>query len=227
MPAFNEESTIQAIIKKIDQVDLHGLVDQKELIVVDDGSTDKTFEIVSKLQQSYHFISLLQHSENRGKGEAIKTAAKKATGDIFIIQDADLEYDPEDYLACIRPIISNKAEVVYGNRFNEHNVFIRYRMHWFCSKLLNLLVLLLYGHKLDDEATGYKVFSAKLFNNTPLTGKGFEWEPEITAKILKKGVAIHQVPIRYYPRSFDEGKKISWKDGMIAIWTLFKYRIMD
>ncbi|HII72554.1 TPA: glycosyltransferase family 2 protein [Candidatus Woesearchaeota archaeon] len=226
MPAYNEEDSIAKIIAKIDKVDLGKYNVTKELIIVDDGSKDRTVEIVRGLKKKYPYIRFIRHKKNRGKGGAIKTAIRYASGDILIVQDADLEYDPEDYPACILPIMKGKAKVVYGSRFLVKKQNIRYRLNWLATKLLNYMVLFLYFQHITDEPTCYKTFDAKLIKSIRINGNRFEWEPEVTAKLCKMGHRIHEVPIKYYPRSVEEGKKINWKDGVEAVWTLIKYRFV-
>lgn len=227
MPAYNEEKSIAKIIEKIDAVDLkkHGI--DRELIIVDDGSKDRTVEIIHKLMKRYSYIRFFQHKKNKGKGGAIKTAIGQARGQILIVQDADLEYDPQDYFRCIMPILKGKAKVVYGSRFLNRNYPIKYFLNWVATNVLNIMVMVLYFNKMTDEPTCYKTFRADVIKKIKINGNRFEWEPEVTAKILKKGIKIREVAISYYPRSFEEGKKICWKDGVQAVWTLLKYRFVD
>lgn len=234
VPAYNESATIKELLELVKSVNLeqHGI--EKEIIVVDDGSKDNTAEIVRRING----IRLIRHRKNQGKGAGVRTGIKYATGTILIIQDADLEYNPHDYYKLIKPIIDGKTKVVYGSRFLSHlqkteNVnFLRakhesaYNMAYMGGRVLTLLANLLYNAKITDEATCYKVFDAKLIKSIPIHGKKFEWEPEILAKIRKRGHRILEVPTTYKPRSFEEGKKINWKDGIQAIWTLFKYRFV-
>ncbi|MBW2967079.1 glycosyltransferase family 2 protein [Candidatus Woesearchaeota archaeon] len=227
MPAYNEEATLAEIVRRIDAVDLEARGISRELIIVDDGSKDRTVEIAKGLQKKYGYIRFIQHSRNRGKGGAVKTAIRNAKGHVLIVQDADLEYDPRDYFRCILPILKGRAKVVYGSRFMAGRQKIRYRANWIATKVLNLIVLALYFNWITDEPTCYKTFRSDVIKRMRIEGNRFEWEPEVTAKILKKGIRIHEVPIRYYPRSFEEGKKINWKDGVEAVWTLFKYRFVS
>ncbi|MBN2545294.1 MAG: glycosyltransferase family 2 protein [Spirochaetes bacterium] len=220
IPVYNEIKFLEELLEKVENVkDI-----EKEIIIVDDGSIDGTEEILKKLKNKYKVIF---HEKNMGKGAAIKTGISQAHGDIIIVQDADLEYEPNDYHRLIKPIVDGKAKVVYGSRFLSKNQVIKYKLNWLATKLLNYMVLFLYFHKITDEPTCYKTFDAKLIKSIKLKGDRFDWEPEVTAKILKKGIKIHEVPISYYPRSFKEGKKIGWKDGFQAIWTLIKYRFID
>lgn len=198
----------------------------KEIIVVDDGSKDGTKEILHNLNT--HNIKTVFHERNRGKGAAIRTGLKHVTGDIVIIQDADLEYDPKEYPRLIQPILEGKAQVVYGSRFLHPLTSKKIYYHFVMGvKLLNVLTYLLYGAKITDEATGHKAFKTEVIKNIALKCERFEFCPEITAKVCKKGYTIYEVPISYRGRSFQEGKKIKWKDGIEAIYTLIKYRFID
>jgi dolichol-phosphate mannosyltransferase len=225
IPVFNEKTTIKKIIGLLNEVDI-----DKEIIVVDDGSTDGTRETVANLNTVG--IKKLFHKENRGKGAAIRTGLANVTGDIVIIQDADLEYNPKEYPQLVEPILQGKADVVYGSRFQRLSAHKDLPYHFYYSffwgvKFLNFLTYLLYGAKLTDEATCYKVFKTNVIKNIDLKCERFEFCPEVTAKVCKKGYKIHEVPISYRGRRFDEGKKINWKDGLEAIYTLIKYRFVD
>ncbi len=220
IPVYNENKFLEELLKKVENV--NGI--DKEIIIVDDGSIDGTTEFLKKLKNKYKVIF---HEKNMGKGAAIKTGIAHSTGDIIIVQDADLEYEPNDYHRLIKPITDGKAEVVYGSRFLNKNQIIKYKLNWLATKLLNFIVLFLYFHRITDEPTCYKTFNAKVIKSIKIKCSRFDWEPEVTAKILKKGIKIHEVPISYYPRSFEDGKKIGWKDGFQAIWALIKYRFTD
>ncbi len=197
---------------------------EKEIIVVDDGSTDGTQNILKALNDST--VKVLYHSENRGKGSAIKTAQTQVSGEVVIIQDADLEYQPEDYPKLIKPIEDGFADVVYGSRFlGPHRVFMFW--HYVGNKFLTWLTNILYNTMLTDMETGYKVFRAEVFKKLKIRSNGFNLEPEITARIFKQKLRVVEVPITHYGRGYDEGKKIGWKDGFIAIWTLIRYRFTD
>ncbi len=200
----------------------------KEIILVDDGSSDGTAE---KLKQYKDNGAIIVHSSriNFGKGTAIRVGLTYATGDYILIQDGDLEYDPQDYLKLLEPVINSGAKVVYGSRFmNTKGKIKGMRLaNWLANKLLRLLTNILYGAKLTDEATAYKLFSRNVFEGVSLRSKRFEFCPEVTAKVLKAGYKIVEVPISYNPRSLIEGKKITWRDGVEAFWTLFKYRFID
>lgn len=237
IPAYNEEETIAELIGRVRKVELKNLENkpiEKEIIVIDDGSKDRTREIVRNIEG----IRFIEHEKNLGKGGAVKTGIREATGNIIIVQDADLEYDPNEYALCIRPIIEGRSKVVYGSRFLSQkqkdanlNFFKRhqnaYRMAFLGGRLLTLLANILYHAKITDEATCYKTFEARFIKSIKINGNRFEWEPEILAKVRKRGEKIIEVPISYRPRTFEEGKKINWKDGIQAIWTLIKYRFVD
>ncbi|MHC5076586.1 MAG: glycosyltransferase family 2 protein [Planctomycetota bacterium] len=221
IPVYNENTTIKKIINMVNEVDV-----KKEVIVVDDGSDDGTKEILRNIKMNS--LKTVFHERNRGKGAAIRTGLKYVTGDIVIIQDADLEYDPQEYPKLIQPIVEGKAKVVYGSRFLRPLTSPKIYYHFVLGvKLLNLLTYLLYGVKTTDEATCYKVFRTEVIKNIELKCEGFEFCPEITAKICKKGYKIYEVPTPYTARYYQEGKKITWRDGVKAIYTLIKYRFID
>jgi glycosyltransferase involved in cell wall biosynthesis len=222
IPVYNEVKYIEEVIKKVKDVNI-----EKEIVVVDDFSTDGTREILKGLQGDG--VRVLFHEKNKGKGAALRTGFKYTTGEVIIIQDADLEYDPQDYIKLMEPINSGIAEVVYGSRFLERrytpdykNLF--YLFHFIGNKILSFLVSILYFTKITDMETCYKVMKRDVLDNMNLTATGFEIEPEITVKILRRGFKIYEVPINYVPRDYREGKKISWRDGINAIYVLFKYR---
>jgi len=222
MPVFNERNTIQEILRRVRAVDLGEIA--KEIIVVDDGSTDGTRDILALEEDST--TRVLRHDCNRGKGAAIRTALAHATGDFLIIQDADLEYDPDDYRALIGPILKKKAEVVYGSRFTgEHRNMLFW--HMLGNKFLSLVTNVLYNTTISDMETCYKLFWRPVLDGVVIKSNRFNFEPEITAKMLKKKVRIYEVPISYAGREYSEGKKITWRDGFSALWTLVKYRFVD
>ena len=220
MPVYNEKDTIEEILRRVRSVNI-----DKEIIVVDDFSTDGTREILQQLADGGD-LRVIFHPKNRGKGAAIRTALEHAAGDIIIIQDADLEYDPAEYRRVIRPILKGRAKVVYGSRFlGEHKAM--YFWHQVGNKLLTLVTNVLYDTTLTDMETCYKAFLADVIKPIKLRANRFDFEPEITAKVLKRGHRIYEVPISYAGREFHEGKKISWKDGVVALYCLIKYRFVD
>jgi glycosyltransferase involved in cell wall biosynthesis len=199
-----------------------------EIIIVDDGSTDGTRDLYPQIAALDDRIKIWLHKRNQGKGAALRTGFKKATGDIFLIQDADLEYDPRDYYALVRPIEEGRAAVVYGSRFRGGPTKAMFFWHMVGNKFLTTLTNVLYNTILTDMETCYKVFRADVIRDIPLRAKGFEFEPEITSKVLKRGFRIYEVPISYNGREFDEGKKLNpWKEGPKAFYYLFKYRFVD
>ena len=225
IPVYNEEKTILKVLDKVKKVKLNDIT--KEIILVDDFSTDGTKNILSELKDSS--LKIFFHQKNHGKGAAIRTALKHATGDIIIIQDADLEYEPEEYPKLLEPIIENETKVVYGSRLKaiRKNIKNMYKLHYIGNTVLTLMTNLLYGSMISDMETCYKVFRKEVIKDMKLKAKRFDFEPEITAKILKKGYKIKEVPINFVGRKFDEGKKITWKDGIKALYYLIKYRFVD
>ncbi len=221
IPVYNEIKTLNQILEKVEKTDFCGL--EKEIILIDDGSTDGTKELYSTL--SY---KVLYHDVNQGKGAAIRTGLKEATGDIIVIQDADLEYDPVDYKDLIQLILDNKADVAYGTRLNGGKPSRAFMFHHLLgNKLLTLITNILYNTTLTDMETCYKAFRADFIKDITIKSDRFDFEPEITAKVLKKGARIYELPISYYGREYAEGKKITWKDGFQAFWTLIKFRFVD
>jgi glycosyltransferase involved in cell wall biosynthesis len=220
IPVYDEAATIAEILKQVRAVGL-----ASEIIVVDDGSTDGTRERLKSEETAPNTI-VIYHDQNRGKGAAVRSGLDRATGDIILMQDADLEYDPRDYASLIRPIEEGRVKVVYGSRFLGPRKAMLF-WHMLGNKLLTLLTNLLYNTILSDMETGYKVFRADVIKGIPLKSRRFELEPEITAKVLKRGHRIFEVPISYYGREYHEGKKITWHEGPKAIWTLIKYRFVD
>ena len=228
IPVYNEANTLKEIISRVKGVKLPNGV-AREIVVVDDHSRDKSLEILKKIGG----IKLFTHRVNKGKGAAVRLGMAKATGEMLLIQDADLEYSPKDYPRLIKPILDGKADVVYGTRLRNYPIKLAganhtpFFSHYLGNKLLTLTTNLLYGDGLTDMETCYKVFTKKVAKSIKLKAQRFEFEPEITAKILKKGYKIYEIPIKVTPRGYDEGKKITWRDGFIAVWTLIKYRFMD
>ena len=227
IPVFNEVTTITTVIHAVEKATIpNGW--QREIIVVDDYSTDGTREVLAKIKTH----KIIFHDKNQGKGMAIRTALESSTGDVFLIQDADLEYDPSEYPALLTCIL-NGADVVYGTRFKMMKLKLfgphktRLPLHYFGNRFLTLLTNVLYGSSISDMETGYKVFTKRVVQNLRLRARRFDFEPEITAKILKQKFTIVEVPIHFHARKFNEGKKITWRDGFKAAWYLFRYRIMD
>lgn len=220
IPVFNEKETLQQILQKVKSVDI-----EKEIIIVDDYSTDGTRKILEKINDDN--VKVVYHSENKGKGAAIRTAQEhNISGDVVIIQDADLEYQPEDYPKLIKPIQDGFADVVYGSRFlGTHRVFMFW--HYFGNKFLTWLTNILYNTMLTDMETCYKLFRVKVFKRLNIRSSRFDFEAEVTAKVFKEKLRVVEVPITHYGRGYEEGKKITWKDGFIAIWTLIRYRFVD
>lgn len=218
IPAYNERATILEAISRVRAAPV-----AKEIIVVDDASTDGTAELVESVAGPD--LRLIRQARNQGKGAAIRRALQEASGEVVIIQDADLEYDPTDYPAVIGPILNGEAEVVYGTRAPEFRG-MRWQNRLF-NRLAALLTNVLYRAHITDEATCYKAFRTDVIRTVPLTCKRFEFCPEVTAKVRKRGLRIHEVPICYEARSIGAGKKIRWWDGVEALWTLIKYRFKD
>ena len=230
IPAYNEEKTISEIIKRVKKAGIGSI--KKEIIIVDDFSKDKTREILLKLRDSS--VKIFFHEKNKGKGAAIRTGLQHATGDIILIQDADMEYNPEEYPKLLKPILEENAKVVYGSRltaikslYNNRDKREMYTLHYIGNVFLTLMTNILYGSKITDMETGYKVFKREVIKNIKLRARRFDFEPEITAKILKRGYKIKEVPISFNARSFHEGKKITWIDGIKALLYLIKYRLVD
>lgn len=220
IPVFNERQTIVEIVERVRNAPY-----EKEIIIVDDASTDGTGDILDELAEASD-ITLFRHEKNRGKGAALRTGVRVASGDVTIIQDADLEYDPVDYPKILDPILSSKADVVYGSRFvggESHRVF--YFWHSVGNKVLTLLSNALTGLNLTDMETCYKAFKTEILKSIDLKEDRFGFEPEITAKLARKRLRIYEVGISYSGRTYDEGKKIGWKDGIQAIWCILKYSL--
>jgi len=221
VPVYNEHATLEALLRRVLAVPI-----DKEVIVVDDGSGDGTRDVLADLVGRLP-IRALYHERNRGKGYAIRTALAEASGDITIIQDADLEYDPEDYPRLVEPILRGETNVVYGSRYLGGDNPLPFTHFKIAVLLLNAMANLLYGTHLTDEATCYKVFRTSLLRSLPLRCERFEFCPEVTARVAKRGERILEIPIRYHYRTREQGKKIGWRDGFEAIWTLLRYRFSD
>lgn len=221
VPVYNEVSTLETIVKKLEETDFCGL--EKEIIMIDDYSTDGTRDLYSKFP-----YKVLYHDYNQGKGAALRTGFKDATGDIIVIQDADLEYDPVDYAPLIKLILDGKADVCYGTRLAGGKPSRSFMFtHWLGNKFLSLTTNILYGSTLTDMETCYKAFRADFIKGIEIKSNRFDFEPEITAKVLKRGARLYELPVSYYGREFSEGKKITWVDGFHALWALVKFRFTD
>lgn len=223
IPCYNEMATLPELLRRVEAADAGPV--QKQIILVDDGSSDGTREFLQSLQQRH---TVLLHPRNQGKGSAIRTGLAAVTGDFVLVQDADLEYNPDNYRDLLQPLLKRQTRVVYGSRIRNrknkrHSGYGYYVGGVFLSKLTNLL----YGSDITDEPTCYKAFDAELLRQIPLSCTGFEFCPEITAKVLKRGEKIIEVPIDYFPRTTTEGKKIRLRDGFEAIWTLVKLRFVN
>ncbi len=221
IPVFNEEQNIREILRRVQAAKL-----AREIVVVDDGSQDGTRDILKKLDGRGK-VRVILHEKNKGKGAAVVTGLNAAKGDVLLIQDADLEYDPRDYPVLLQPIQEGVADVVYGSRFlgGPHRVTMFW--HLVANKLLTLMTNILYNTILTDMETGYKVFRRKVIEDMKLRAKRFDFEPEFTAKVLKRKHRIYEVPISFNPRDYSQGKKIKLKDAFEAVWTLLKYRFVD
>lgn len=223
MPVYNEANSI---VKAIDAVKNASISLEKEIIIVDDGSKDGTSGILKSIKDD--IIKVYYHEKNQGKGAALKTGFSNATGDIVIIQDADLEYDPSEYESLIDPIINHDADVVYGSRLSGGRPTRMYMFwHRVGNAVLTFLTNMLYNTTLTDMETGYKVFKKEVIKDINIKSRDFTVEPELTAKIFKKKCKVYEVPISYYGRSYSEGKKIRWHHGISAIWALIKYKFTD
>jgi glycosyltransferase involved in cell wall biosynthesis len=220
MPVFNEAATVEEIIRRVVAVPI-----RTQLIVVDDGSIDGTRDVLTRLKRELGFALLLQ-PRNLGKGAALRTGFESVSGDLVVIQDADLEYSPEEFPALIELICDGRADVVYGSRFlGRHRVFLF--THYLGNRLLTLVTNVLYNTMLTDMETCYKVMRTDVMRSMTLRSNGFGIEPELTAKIFKRGYRVYEIPITYDGRGYDEGKKIGWRDGVVALWVLLRYRFTE
>ncbi len=230
MPVYNEADTVWEAVRRVQGMDV-----VKEVIVIDDGSTDGSREILNSLEAETrkdndppNELKVIYQPVNRGKGAAIRSAIAQVTGDMIIIQDADLEYDPQDYKNLLDPILSGKADVVYGTRFyggGPHRVLFFW--HYLGNQILTLFSNLLTNLNLSDMEVGYKAFRSDILKSIRIKSNRFGFEPEITVKIAKKGLRVYEVPISYYGRTYKEGKKITWKDGIAAFYFLLRFRLKD
>ena len=232
VPVFNEKNTVEKTLDKLIKTSIDKV--KKEIVVINDGSSDGTSEILNNYVKNKKNIILVHHKKNQGKGAAIRTGMKSAKGDFVVIQDADLEYDPAYLNKLILPIVNGKTEVVYGTRLNRwpdlkrDERTPRFLLHYLGNRFLSLLISILFFRWLTDIETGYKIFPRKIFNQLNIKSFGFEFEPEITIKLIKKGLRIIEIPIRTIPRGYSEGKKLNTlRDGSKAIWAILKYRFLD
>ncbi len=221
IPVFNEIQTINEILHRVEATGL-----PQEILVVDDGSVDGTRDILKELDGN-GLVRVVMHEHNQGKGAAVTTGIRCATGDVIIIQDADLEYDPRDYPVLLKPLQEGIADVVYGSRFLGGPRRPTMYWHMLANKLLTLMTNVLYDNIMTDMETGYKVFRREAVKDINIHARRFDFEPEFTAKVLKRKLRIYEVPISFNPRDYSEGKKIKLKDAFVAVWTLFKYRFVD
>jgi glycosyltransferase involved in cell wall biosynthesis len=221
VPVYNERNSVAEIVRRMRAVELPIA---REIIVVDDGSFDGTRDVLKQLDDST--VRVVYHDTNRGKGAALRTGLGYVTGDLVLTQDADLEYDPDDWPKLLGPVLKGRATVVYGSRFTgEHRNMLF--LHWMGNKFLSLVANVLYDSTLSDMETGHKLFDRRVLERLTLRSRRFDIEPELTAKVLKQGIRIYEVPISYAGRTIEEGKKITWEDGLIALWVLLKYRFVD
>ena len=219
IPVYNEKATLEEIVRRVQATPI-----EKEIIIVDDGSTDGTNNLLENIAKpSSNSIRIIRHETNKGKGAAIIRGLEEVKGDLTIIQDADLEYDPNDYKTLLELFKNDHVQVVYGSRNLKKNDRSSFAFYW-GGRLLSWITNIIYGSNVTDEATGYKVFRTSLLKDLDLKSTGFDFCPEVTAKILRRKIKIFEVPISYNPRLWHEGKKIRWIDGFTAIWVLVKYR---
>jgi len=225
IPAYNEQDSIAEIVRRVQRAEIAGV--EREIVVVDDGSKDRTAEIVASLE-GVHFV---RHERNAGKGAAVKTGIGASTGDLVLVQDADLEYDPADHAAVVQPLLDGRCDAVMGSRFlHERPKFIgKRRSPYFTHYIGNLMIVaftnLLYGKSFTDYEGCYKAFRRADLSATPIEANGFEFDNELVCKLFRKGVRFEEVPIHYAPRTYLRGKKITWRHGVIILWTILKWRV--
>jgi glycosyltransferase involved in cell wall biosynthesis len=222
IPVYNEKATLHEILRRVEAVSLPVA---KQLILVDDGSTDGTRDLLKDVDPSRAKVVL--HERNRGKGAAVRTALTHATGDFVVIQDADLEYDPDDWPHLLEPLLDGRADAVYGSRFLGGPHRVLFFWHYFGNKLFTLLTNVLYDINLTDMGTCYKAFRTEVLKAMPLRSERFGIEAELSAKVCKRRLRLYEVPISYSGRTYEEGKKITWKDGFSYLWCLLRYRFAD
>jgi glycosyltransferase involved in cell wall biosynthesis len=223
IPCFNEKDHIEEVLNRVEEVGL-----AQEIIIVDDGSTDGTRDVLRNIEADCRpGVRIIYHEQNQGKGAAVVTGFKAASSEVVLIQDADFEYDPREYPQLMKPIEEGIATVVYGSRFLGGPRKAMYFLNMLANKGLTLSTNILYNAILSDMETCYKVFKVEVVKDMVIRSRRFDFEPEITAKVLKKGIRIYEVPISYNGREWNEGKKIKWYDAFIALWTLIKYRFVD
>jgi glycosyltransferase involved in cell wall biosynthesis len=218
VPVYNERTTVAEIVRRVRAADVPLVVD---VVVVDDGSDDGTDKVLAAIEDST--VRVVTHETNQGKGAAIRTGLEHARGDLVVIQDADLEYDPDDWPRLLEPVLKHKAVVVYGSRFTGERKNML-PLHWVGNRFLSLVTNVLYSSTLSDMETCYKLFDRRVLEGITVVSNRFDFEPEITAKVLRRGYRIYEVPISYAGREMDEGKKITWRDGLGALKALVKYR---
>ena len=219
IPVYNEHEWVEELVRRV-----HAQPFRMELILIDDGSTDGTRDILPRIQQAYDNVRVLMHEHNQGKGAALRTGFAAANGDIIVIQDADLEYDPRDYVRLLEPMLDGRADVVYGSRFlgGPHRVLNFH--HYIANQGLTFLSNALTNLNLTDMETCYKIFRREILDGMTLTSDRFGFEPEFTARVAQRGLKVYEVPISYSGRDYDEGKKITWRDGVAALWIIVKSR---
>lgn len=224
IPVYNEKPTLAEVLRRVLAAPLPDRC-EREVIVVNDGSTDGTGAALERFRRAHQSIVTHHSTRNEGKGAALRAGIARATGDIVLVQDGDLEYDPRDYRALLQPIVDGRAAVVYGSRFANGVRGMR-AANWIANRILTIAANLLFDARITDEATAYKAFRADLLRGIPLECRRFEFCPEVTAKLRRLGIAIAEVPIAYHPRSVEDGKKIRYTDGFAALWTLLKFRFL-